>query len=419
MKKLYVYYQQHQVGTLNQDEDLIYSFQYDPTWLNLENNFPLSLCLPLQQEAFGNRLSLSFFENLLPEGDAKKDIENHSGTKGVFNFLKKYGRDCAGAIIITPDKGFKYNYSTESLIEIDIQKINEAIRDRKSLIEIVAETNPGYLSLAGAQDKFPFIYKNKKFYLPTNNQPTTHILKAPIWRHGVYDSVYNEQFCLHLAKSVGLECIHSIVHQADHPLFICERYDRITDKNNQIIRLHQQDFCQALGVISENKYEKDGGPSLANNYQLILENITAKKRIKTIEMYIQWFLFNMIIGNNDGHSKNLSLLHKNNQLELAPFYDIICTAIYPKLSKTYAFKIGLTFDYFSFSKKHFHLQEKYMGIKENTLIKYLKEMVEKVSHVKDVLLKEYENQFPNIQVFEKINLNIDDRIKILKNQSLI
>lgn len=158
---------------------------------------------------------------------------------------------------------------------------------------------PGYLSLAGAQDKFAAILKGKQIFLPIHGTPTTHIIKTPILRHGIKESVYNEYYCMELARAIGLHVAPCDVLEGTYPLFITERYDRIKDEHEIVHRLHQQDFCQAQGIVSETKYEFKGGPSIQNNYELIINNVTATKRIQALQEFLSWLSFNLLIGNND------------------------------------------------------------------------------------------------------------------------
>lgn len=190
MKSLYVFYENQRVGIYTRDENLVSSFTYDKQWQIGQNSFPLSLAMPLSQQTFDNKITLSFFENLLPEGDVRDALERDHNIHGSFEFLERFGQDCAGAVIITANKAFIYNPNSADMKKIDIEKIYDAISKKKSIAELVSQMEPGYLSLAGAQEKFAAIVKEGQIYLPTNGAPTTHIIKTPILRHGIKESVY-------------------------------------------------------------------------------------------------------------------------------------------------------------------------------------------------------------------------------------
>lgn len=416
-QKLNVYYENIKVGELIQDDELLLSFMYSDEWLNFSNNFQLSLSMPLQKEAFGNKISLSFFENLLPEGDVRRVLGISNSTSGMFDFLKEYGSDCAGAIVLAKTK-IKKSVKKIPLKEIGFKNLEEAIENKESVAELILEDNLGYLSIAGAQDKFPAIVNKEKIYLPQNNEPTTHIIKTPIFRSGVKESVFNEYYCMLLAKRVGLKVPNCFVlNTGKHYLYVIERYDREVTKNN-VKRLHQQDFCQAFGLVSEKKYEAAGGPSLKDNYNLIINNVGIKTRRDAIFMFLDWICFNLIIGNNDSHSKNLSFLLVNNKIELAPFYDLICTAIYPKLSNKFAFKIGGRDDYSKIGINQIHQLEKELGLKEDTMVERMVFMISKINEHKDELVDEIKTHYKEVKILSRISELIAKRCKSFEKQGI-
>lgn len=419
MNKLFIFFENKKVGILERDQELIYSFSYSEEWIKDEDHFPLSLTLPITDQKYGNKLTLSYFENLLPEGDVKDSIEKSQHLHGEYDFLAQYGKDCAGAIIITPDENFKYVQGVARTEIIDLSKIYKAIEEKRSVAEVIAETTPGYLSLAGAQDKFPVIFKDNNFLMPIDGSPTTHIVKVPIWRNGVKDSVYNEYFCMELARAVGLKVPRCFIVDGEHPLYVIERYDRKIDKKKVVHRLHQQDFCQAQGVTSEFKYEAKGGPTLKNNYDLIIEKVAATKKIEAMETYLNWIAFNLIIGNNDSHSKNISLLLKDKKIELAPIYDLICTAIYPKLKREFSFKIGDRDVFSKIGKNQFEMLEDQLDLKRNMMLEVLQVMNEKIFSKKDLLVTNLSDEHKDIAIFKRISDLIKDRSKSLKMQNAL
>jgi len=419
MNQLYVFFESKKVGVLKRNTDLVFSFQYTDEWLSFDKKFPLSLSLKLEKKIYGNKDTLAFFENLLPEGDAKNSIEKSQNIKGAFEFLAEYGLDCAGAVIISTNEKFRAPPANAELVQIDENKIYQALDEKKSVVEVIADEKPGYLSIAGAQDKFPAVYKDKKFYLPRNGAATTHIIKMPIYRSNIKDSVYNEIFCMSLAKKIGFNIPDCFVHNGKHPLYVVARFDRYTDENGLTFRLHQQDFCQAQGVTSEFKYEEKGGPSIKNNYDLIVENITARNRIQSINTLLDWMSFNLLIGNNDSHSKNISLLIKNDRYEIAPMYDLICTAVYPKLHKNFAFKIGGRNDYARIGKKEFSLLDAQLDIKSGTSQERFQIVHELILTSKGHVIDAMTERYGKIKILPRIIDLIDDRAKGFKFQKAL
>lgn len=292
----------------------------------------------MKNVSFGGVISHDF--KARKKGEVRNALEKSHDFKGTYQLLKNFGNDCAGAIIISPSERSPFQIGQEdNRTKVKMDEIFKAIEEKRSVAEVIAIHDPGYLSIAGAQDKFVAIYENGEFYLPKNGRPATHIVKVPIHRSGIKESVYNEYYCMKLAKLVGLNVPHcEVLDNKKHPLFIIERYDRKIGKH--VKRILQQDFCQAQGFVSEEKYEAKGGPILKDSYNLIKPNVSITKRSKALFDYLDWICFNLLIGNNDSHSKNISFLLADGKIELAPFYDLLCTAIYRKLKRKFSFVIG-------------------------------------------------------------------------------
>ncbi len=414
MKKLNAFYEDKMVGVLTKDDEDVYSFEYQRSWRENPEAFPISLSMPLDQEKFGNKITLSFFENLLPEGEVRRELQESHRIEGVFDFLAQFGQDCAGAITISGISAPAARDGAEELISIDMSKVYKAIEQNHSVAEVISETNPGYLSLAGAQDKFPAVVKDGKFYLPKGGQPTTHIVKVPIWRQGVKESVYNEYFCMQLAKLVGLDVPNCTVIDGEHPLFVIERYDR-TISNGNVRRLHQQDLCQAQGFTSSTKYEERGGPSIKQNYDFLTANLSPEFRFKGLDRFLSWLCFNLTIGNNDSHSKNVSiLLQTKTKYALAPFYDLMCTAVYTNLDKRFSFLVGGRGDHSTIGKKQIEAQEAQLDIKPGTLHRQFRVMTEIIQkHHRDLAMK-LTKDLPNASIPNRICELIDHRVKSFK-----
>lgn len=417
--KLFVYYEHLKIGTLTRDEDFIYSFEYEDEWRKNPESFPLSISMPLDTKQFGNKITLSFFENLLPEGHVRDELEKSKQIKGTFDFLQRFGLDIAGAVVVTDNESYTYDTDPTKISELDMEKIYHAISAQESVVEAIADMNPGYLSLAGAQEKFAAIYKGDKFYLPTQGAPTTHIVKSPIMRRGIKESVYNEYYCMQLAKSIGFNVPHCVVIKGPHPLFVIDRYDRRTDEDGVVHRLHQQDFCQAQGYMSEQKYEAKGGPTLKQNYDLIVKNVTVSQRIKNLNQFIDWICFNLFIGNNDCHSKNISLLLNRGKNELAPIYDLLSSVMYSGLTKNFPYKIGDRDNFSIMGKNQFMMLDEQLGLKPGTFSNHIAHINEKILAKKDDVANQILSQFPDVKVIGRISDLIGDRSKSFRFHKVI
>jgi serine/threonine-protein kinase HipA len=417
--KLNIFYEDLKVGELYRDGELLYSFQYQDDWVKNPQAFALSLAMPLQQEVYGNKTTLSFFENLLPEGELRETIGRKNQIESSYEFLQLFGQDCAGAIIISESKKSPFKRENQSKVKLKIEDLYPAIEKHQSVAGVIADKNPGYLSLAGAQDKFPTIYENGDFYLPSQGVPTTHIVKVPIHREGIKESIYNEYFCMQLAKAIGFNIPNCFIRgDGAHPLFVIERYDRLKTHEGKIRRIHQQDFCQAQGIVSENKYEITGGPSIKDNYQVILNHVGFKKRIKSTYEYLDWICFNLLIGNNDSHSKNISLLLKEGNIEFAPLYDLLCTALYTQLVKHFSFKIGGRNKVEEIGKKQFEELDHELELKTGTMSEHMSMVCTKVMEQKEGLVKSMKDEYKNVKIMSRISKMIEERYAGFKNQGL-
>ncbi len=339
-KILYVFYGELRVGTLSIEANHQYQFAYDSQWLQSDSAFALSCSLPLSDSPLPHDVSYAFFSNLIPEGDLRDKLAMQLGIseKNDFGLLEVVGGDVAGAISLYPDENIPAPGSNEAryLNETDLLYVLEKLKTHPFLAntEDFDKGEALRLSLAGAQNKLPVIYKNDAIALPLGQTASSHILKPD--NEYIPNLVINEAFCMKLAKACDLPVAEvELRHIQDQTILLIERYDREQGK-----RLHQEDFCQALGIVPFNKYESEGGPGFAACREVIEQH--SQRPAADKKTLLQWALFNFLIGNADAHGKNISLLypkhHPNPQL--APFYDLICTAIYPALTDRLSMKIG-------------------------------------------------------------------------------
>ncbi len=335
------------IGHLIQDDHGQTLFEYTTDWLKNPNAVPLSLSLPLQEGPFGERQCKPFFAGVLPDEAKRRIIARNLGisANNDFAMLEQIGGECAGAVAFMKSGAplLTHEYDYRPLKQEELATILKDLPNRP----LMAGENGVRLSLAGAQDKIAVFKKDNDLLLPLNNAPSSHIIKPAIEQyHGM---VFNEAFCMKLAGKMNLPVAGvEIGKTAALDYLIIERYDRIVttiDNEPRLSRIHQEDFCQALGIVSERKYQAEGGPSIKQCFDLlrVQSSVPAIDLVRLLDAVI----FNFLIGNHDAHGKNFSLLYQihdsalqNRTVRLAPLYDLICTAIYPNLSKKMAMKIG-------------------------------------------------------------------------------
>lgn len=333
------------VGSLLRGENDAYNFTYEETWLTGKTPQPLSLSLPLKKGTFAADITKAFFSNLLPEGQLREHYANkfRLSPEDDFELLARVAGDCAGAIALYPEgqtpqpETGPHKYRSLSEEELTQLLAEPFIMDPCFL----EEREQIRLSLAGVQDKLPVVAEGDTVKIPLHGAPSKHILKPQ--SHHFKSLAENELFCMTLAGAMGLDTPRTfLLTLANETCYLVERYDRHLDSAGWIKRIHQEDFCQATGTSHQRKYEERGGPGHRECFNIIkrCRNPLAD-RIKLTERTI----FNYLIGNADCHAKNISLLYSNSvHPDLAPCYDLVCTAIYPQLSKTLAMSIGGEFD---------------------------------------------------------------------------
>ena len=338
------------VGTLALVEGRL-NFCYAPDWLSRPNAVALSASLPLQVEPFDDRKTRPFFAGLLPEGQMRRLIAQQFqvSNQNDFALLDHIGGECAGAVTFLEPGQFLPAPTRGD----DVQWLNDegviAILDELPRRPMLAGKVGLRLSLAGAQDKLPVVFDGVRIGVPRNGTPSSHILKPAI--HAVEDSVNNEGFCMALAGAMQIKPAKSQVHAVlSRPFLLVERYDRVADAQGNRLRIHQEDFCQALGVVPEMKYQNEGGPDLAQCFDLV-RRVTRPSAPQVLRLF-DYVIFNALIGNHDAHAKNFSLLYSGKTPVLAPFYDTLSTAVYPTLTPKMAMKIGSKYKFSEVQARH-------------------------------------------------------------------
>jgi len=401
-----VYLWDHKVGRLWLDEKRRFVFQYDAEWIHQKGAVPLSLHLPLKEEIYPDDLSRPFFSNLLPEAEVKRVIARHLriSDSNDFALLNSIGGECAGAVSVLPAgvmPAVKPGYR-----ELSEEELHRIITDlpRRPLMAGVEGMR---LSLAGAQNKLPVYMDDERIFIASGNAPSTHILKPPI--RDLEDTVGNEAFCMMLAQRLGLPVPPVTIRRGLDRIFIIARYDRNRDAEGRIVRLHQEDFCQALGFLPEQKYESEGGPSLIQCFTL-LQGKSIRPAADRMAL-LRWTIFNFLIGNADAHAKNLAMIFTDRGARLAPFYDLICTQVYPDLTEKQAMRIGGENRPSWILQKHWKRFSESTAIKPGLVLKTLKEMSAAIIPAVQALSTDFTNSYGTCPIIEEILAVIEKRAK--------
>ncbi|MEM9261952.1 MAG: type II toxin-antitoxin system HipA family toxin [Pseudomonadota bacterium] len=334
-----------EMGVLTCGKNLDLSFEYADNWRRMRGAYPLSLSMPLAARKHGSDKVTPFLWGLLPDNAAVLDQWGksfHVSPRNPFALLSHVGEDCAGAIqFVRPERvealASQQNLQIEWLSEKDVEDRLRTLSQNHAAGRRAEDL--GQFSLAGAQPKTALIFTRGKWGVPSGATPTTHILKPPT---GAFDGIAeNEHFCLRLANAVGLPTARSEVKRfGDEFAFVSHRYDR-REIEGRIVRIHQEDFCQALSVMPQGKYQNEGGPGTDQ----IIEGLQtwSSNPQADIETFVKANIFNCLIAGTDAHAKNYALLISGSSVRLAPLYDIISTLPYadiPIQKAKLAMKIG-------------------------------------------------------------------------------
>jgi serine/threonine-protein kinase HipA len=327
------------VGQLTQDKHGELGFAYAPEWLSDEATQPLSASLPKRAEPFTRRECRPFFGGLLPEESQRDAAAQALGVSRANDFalLDRLGGDVAGALQLLPIGEGPAPLAPDGrptpLDDAGLIRVLDALPVRP----LLAGEEGLRLSLAGAQSKVPVVLVDGAVALPAPGQPTTHILKPPISRFAA--TTENEAFVMRLAAAIGLDVAPVEARTVkDRTFLLVNRYDRAVGDDGVVRRIHQEDFCQALGVPPETKYASEGGPTFKDCFAL-LRRVAARPAVDVLKL-LDAVIFNVIAGNADAHGKNFSILYDAEGPRLAPLYDLLATVAYPDLSPKFAMKIG-------------------------------------------------------------------------------
>jgi serine/threonine-protein kinase HipA len=337
------------IGTLARATSGNVAFRYSAEHLSAVNALPLSLSFPLTDEPFGDVATRAFFDNLLQERDQplKEVRERHNIERDdLVGLLFHMGADCAGAISILPEGSPPTKVPGNLETDYDLltaQKLEDiviALHDRRPLPNDLRDPSP----LAGVQSKLSILLlANEQFALPKlgTGAPTTHVMKVPDRNHKA-DS-QRESLSLQLSHQCGMTTVPSAqLEIADIPVLITTRFDRARNALGQIVRLHQEDFAQALSLPPSLKYERRGIEGRSFNARAIggLLNETANPDIGR-NTILKLTLFDMLVGNVDGHAKNHALLYgQGTRPDLSPRYDILPTRLDDSFTEELSYSIG-------------------------------------------------------------------------------
>ena len=375
--------EQNRVGCITGSSPQDARFVYFPEYMDAGNR-PISVSLPLREEPFSADVTRYFFEGLLPEGFARRSVSEwlHANEDDYLTILQALGRECLGAIRVSSPGETGGGYEVLSVEEVKALAREGILRSTDLIVQ-------AHLSLTGASGKVGLYYDeaNDQWFLPKGTAPSTHIVKQSHVRLG--GIVTNEQLSMTTAKALGLEVPESFIVNTgegkdEDILFATRRYDRVFPEHSEVtddlprpLRLHQEDFAQALGIRAQEKYEQPGQGYLRRIFEL-LRGYSSDPITDQLKLW-DTLVFDYLIGNTDNHIKNLSIVYSPDMksIRLAPVYDIVSTCVYKESSRQMAIGIGGMFDIDRITRKEFEMAAEDAGLGKRMAMDRFNRMADK------------------------------------------
>jgi serine/threonine-protein kinase HipA len=427
---LSVYINARLVGRLRRLASGATDFQYDPQWLDWENAFPLSLSLPLREDRYTGDPVIAVFDNLLPDSDAiRRRLAERLRADGsdAYSLLARIGRDCAGALQFLPEGVEPGPPGAVEGRPVDDDDIARKLGDLAATPLGVDENEEFRISLAGAQEKTAFLFWNGKWHVPHGTTATTHIMKPQIGPlpSGIdfSRSVENEYLCLKLTEAFGLPSARvEIADFKGNRVLVVERFDRLWTGDRRLLRLPQEDCCQALSVPPTRKYEPDGGPGIVAILDLLKgsDDPEADRRFFLKAQILFWLL-----GATDGHAKNFSIfLRPGGCFRLTPLYDVM--SVQPAFdagqirrnNMKLAFAVGDNRHYVisEIMPRHFEQTAAKSGVSVSLIQALFTELLEAEQAAVEKVLKDLPPRFPQ-ELAESITSGLRARLRLLEPTS--
>ncbi len=416
------------VGRSRREASGAIDFQYDASWLAWEHALPVSLSLPLREDRFLGEPVIAVFDNLLPDNaEIRRRLAERVGADGydAHSLLAAIGRDCVGALQFLPDGADPGAAGLVSGRPIEAREIARMLADLKRAPLGLGEDQEFRISLAGVQEKTALLYWNKRWHVPHGTTATTHILKPQIGKltNGIdlSRSVENEHFCMKLVAALGLPCAHTEIQEFDgRRVLVVERFDRRRTRDKRLLRVPQEDCCQALSVPPTRKYEPDGGPGIRQIVELLKAGDTPDADLKT---FLKAQIVFWLLGATDGHAKNFSIhLLPGGRFQMTPLYDVmsaqpnIDAGEIPKKKMKLAMAVGSNRHYTidSIAPRHFVQTARRCGIAAALIDEILNELAGRFQTALDSVGSDLPADFPE-GLRESIAEGARRRVRLLEH----
>ena len=414
------------VGVLRRESTGAIDFRYAGEWLQWRGTFPVSLSLPLREDRYIGAPVINVFDNLLPDNDAiRKRVAERVGAEGTdaYSMLAALGHDCVGALQFLPDgvdPGTPGSSEGKLVSKRDVAGIIENLTAAPLGL---GEDEDFRISIAGAQEKTALLRKEGRWFKPIGTAATTHILKPQIGRlpNGVdlSNSVENEYLCLKLLGAFGVPASRAeIADFGERRTLIVERFDRLWARDGRLLRLPQEDICQALSVPPTRKYQSEGGPGVVDIVELLKGSDTPED---DIAVFLRACVVFWLIGATDGHAKNFSIfLGPGGRFRMTPLYDVLSAQPsldarqIPRKKFKLAMSVGKNRHYSvnEIVPRHFMQTAEMAGVGTPVMRKLFEDVAANAERQFETVISSLQRGFPE-EIVESLRLAIGKRAPLL------
>lgn len=418
------------VGQLRREASGAISFQYDRSWIDWSSALPVSLSLPIRDQAFTGSPVIAVFENLLPDNERlRRRIAARTRAEGTdaYSLLGAIGHDCVGSLQFLPLNVEPTPAGIVKGTPVTEREVSEILDNLDTAPLGITEDESFRISIAGAQEKTALLLWNGAWHKPHGTTATTHILKPSIGQlpNGIdlKDSVENEYLCLRILESLGVPAAKAeIATFGDKRVLVVERFDRLWTADKRLLRLPQEDCCQALSVSPNLKYQGDGGPSIENILDLLQGS---DEPLKDRRAFLKANIVFWLLGATDGHAKNFSIfLAPGGRFRLTPLYDVLSAQpsvdskqiLWKQFQLAMAFGTKPHYRMRQIAPRHFYQTGESAGIGRQTIESILDELHEGALTAVDSVLSKLPREFPE-EIASSISDGIKRRVHLLREPS--
>jgi serine/threonine-protein kinase HipA len=417
------------VGQLRRETSGAITFQYDRSWLEWQPALPVSLSLPLREQPYAGAPVLAVFENLLPDTDSlRRQIAARARAQGTdaYSLLGAIGHDCVGALQFLPPDVQPTPAGVIEAVPVSGRQIGVILDNLATAPLGITEDESFRISIAGAQEKTALLRWNGRWYKPRGTTATTHIFKPSIGKlpNGVdlTSSVENEYLCLKILDALGLSAAKGEMQTfGDRRVLIVERFDRLWTADQRLLRLPQEDSCQALSVPPSLKYESDGGPGITNILKLLRGS---DEPLLDQRSFLKANIVFWLMGATDGHAKNFSIfLSPGGRFRMTPLYDVISAqpSVNSKQILWKQFRLAMAFgakphyQIRQIAPRHFFQTGDQPGVGRQVIESVIQELLDRASLAVESVLASLPADFPD-EIASSIEAGIKGRLRLLGNR---